>query len=85
MGVLSKLPNIGKVLEDKLIEAGIDTPEKLIELGSKEAFMRIRAYDDTACINMLYGLEGAVQGIKDNYLSDQTKQDLKLFYKTLKG
>jgi len=32
---------------------------------------------------MLYGLEGAVRGIKDTQLSKEIKQELKEFYKTL--
>jgi DNA transformation protein len=83
MSALQKLPNIGQVAEALLLDAGIDTPEKLIEIGSKEAFLRIRLNDQTACLHMLYGIEGAVEGIRDNDLSAETKQDLKAFYKTL--
>ena len=83
MTALQKLPNIGKVAEDLLIKAGIDTPEKLISIGSREAFLKIRLYDSTACIHMLYGLEGAVQGIRDNDLSDEDKQSLKSFFRSL--
>ena len=42
MGELMKLINIGKVLEKNLNEAGIHTEEQLREIGSKEAFIRIR-------------------------------------------
>lgn len=83
MSELQKLPNIGKVAEELLVNAGIDTPEKLISAGSKEAFLRIRLQDPTSCLHMLYGLEGAVQGIRDCELSIETKQDLKAFFKTL--
>lgn len=83
MSTLQKLPNIGKVAEALLLDSGVSTPEELISLGSKEAFLRIRLQDQTACLHMLYGLEGAVQGIPDTRLSDETKQDLKAFFKTL--
>lgn len=83
MGELQKLPNIGKVAEDLLIQAEIDTPEKLLALGSREAFLRIRLIDSGACLHMLYGLEGAVQGVRDTFLSPETKQGLKEFYKKL--
>ena len=83
MGILQKLPNIGKVAESLLIDAGIHSPEELLSMGSKEAFLRIRLKDQTVCLHMLYGLEGAVQGIPDTELSAETKQDLKKFYKTL--
>jgi DNA transformation protein len=34
---------------------------------------------------MLYGLQGAIDGIKDTFLAEDTKQDLKAFYKMLSG
>ncbi len=73
------MPNIGKEARKKLIAVGIDTPEKLIELGSKEAFIRIKTIDNTACFSMLQGLEGAIQGVRWHRLSDSTKKDLKEF------
>lgn len=81
---LIEMPNIGKEVSKKLIAVGIDTPEKLMELGSKEAFMRIRTIDDTACFSMLQGLEGAVQGIRWHHLPDPIKKDLKQFFDSLK-
>lgn len=84
MSTLSKLPNVGKVLESNLLAVGIDTPEKLQELGSKEAFRLIRLKADPgACLHMLYGIQGAIEGIPDKYLSESTKNDLKTFFKTL--
>lgn len=52
MNKLSDLPNVGKVLEQNLIAVGIQTPEQLREIGSKEAFVRIRLNADPghACI-----------------------------------
>ena len=35
---LSKLPNIGEVLEKQLEAVGIDTPEKLREIGTEQVF-----------------------------------------------
>lgn len=83
MGGLLKLPNIGKYAEEKLLAAGIATPEELLKVGSKAAFLRIRENDPTVCLHLLYGLEGAVQGIKDSRLSPETKQDLISFFKKL--
>ena len=37
MRELSKLPNIGKVVEEQLNEVGINTVDELIDIGSKEA------------------------------------------------
>ena len=39
---LSDLPNIGKELEKKLIQAGIKTPEQLKSTGSKNAFIKLK-------------------------------------------
>lgn len=83
MRKLSELPNIGKVTEKLLMENGIETPEDLYMAGSKEAFLKIRQIDSTACIRMLYGLEGAVQGIKDTQLSEDTKKEFLDFYNSL--
>jgi len=83
MNSLHELPNISKVIEGKLIAVGIDTPQVLKDIGSKEAFSKIKLKDSTSCINMLYAIEGAVEGIRWHYLSDDIKQELKLFYKTL--
>ena len=77
---LSKLPNIGAVLEQQLLQVGIDSPEKLAEIGSKQAWLRIRAMDSSACYNRLCALEGAIEGIRWHALSDAVKQDLKTFY-----
>lgn len=83
MSELEKLSNIGKVAASLLKEAGIGTTEKLMEAGSREAFLKIREIDPTACIRMLYGLEGAVQGKPDKLLSKETKEDLLKFYRAL--
>lgn len=83
MSKLSDLPNVGKVLEKNLIEVGITTPEQLKEIGAKEAFLRIRINDPTACLHMLYGIQGAIEGIRDVYLSKEVKQELKAFHNGL--
>jgi len=84
MSALSDLPNIGKVLESYLSRVGIETPEQLRVVGTEETFIRIRSQiDPGACLRMLYGIQGAVDGIPDKFLSDSTKEELKLFYKAL--
>lgn len=83
MGELSKLPNISIVIESKLNDAGIYSPDELYALGSENAFIQIRLKDPTVCLNMLYALEGATQNIRWHYLSSEKKDMLKAFYKTL--
>ncbi|EHQ90456.1 TfoX/Sxy family protein [Desulfosporosinus youngiae] len=86
MSALSHLPNVGKVLESNLLQVGIKTPEQLRDMGAEEAFIRIRAYvDQGACLHMLYGIQGAIEGVPDKLLEDSTKQRLRKFYKTLYG
>ena len=80
MGELSKLPNIGKVLEGQLNDVGISTVDDLMDIGSKEAWLRIRQMDESACINRLMALEGAIQNVRWHDLSDSDKRDLKDFY-----
>lgn len=84
MSALSQLPNVGTVLEDHLIAIGVKTPEQLKEMGSREAFLRIKIQRDSgACLNMLCGIQGAIEGIRWKYLSDKTKQELRAFYNSL--
>ncbi|MDD6042154.1 MAG: TfoX/Sxy family protein [Eubacteriaceae bacterium] len=84
MGELSKLPNIGKVVEEQLMLVGINDVEKLKEIGAKNAWLKIREIDESACINRLMALEGAIRGVKKTMLPDDVKDDLKEFYQLKK-
>ena len=84
MGELSKLPNIGKVVEKQLNEVRINTVDELINIGSKEAWLKIKEVDDSACLNRLMALEGAIQNIRWHNLSDEDKKNLKDFYNSQK-
>ncbi|MBW8011028.1 MAG: TfoX/Sxy family protein [Chloroflexi bacterium] len=74
---LSDLPNIGEELEKKLELVGIHNPDELIEFGSINAVRRISDVQDAGCINMLYALEGAIQGIRWHHLPAEHKQRIK--------
>lgn len=80
MGELQKIVNIGKELEKQLHEIGITTYDQLVDIGSQEAWMRIKEIDPSACINRLMALEGAIQNIRWHDLSEQDKKYLKDFY-----
>ena len=80
---LSAMPNIGAVVAALLIQAGIESPEQLRDLGAENTFIRLRAIDPGACINMLYGIEGAIQGIRWHDLDRGRKQELKEFFVSL--
>lgn len=80
MGELSKLPNIGKVVEEQLNQVGIFTEEKLKSTGAEQAWLKIQKIDESACIHRLLALEGAIQGVKKTLLPDERKLELKDFY-----
>ena len=80
MGGLSSLPNIGKVVEEQLMQVGVDSAEELKRIGARDAWLRIQAIDESACIHRLMALKGAIRGVKKSMLSDDVKADLKEFY-----
>lgn len=80
MGELSKLPNIGKTVEEQLNQVGIHTADELKRTGAKAAWIKIQEIDESACIHRLMALEGAVRGVKKTMLPDDVKADLKEFY-----
>ncbi|MFZ4740509.1 MAG: TfoX/Sxy family protein [Bacteroidales bacterium] len=81
---LSNHINIGKDTETKLIQLGIDSFDKLVSVGSVGAFIRLQSIDPGACLCLLYGLDGAIEGIKWNKLPPERKQALQQFYKMTK-
>ena len=84
MGELSEIPNIGKAVEEQLHQAGIETTKQLRETGSREAWLKIKANDPSACYNRLCALEGAIQGIRCHDLPEDDKRSLKEFYSARK-
>ena len=64
MSDLSQQINIGKELERKLIDVGIASFAELKNTGSEQAFLRLRAADPGACLNMLCALDGAIAGVR---------------------
>ena len=81
---LTNLPNIGKVLSERLIEVGIETVEELKTVGSENIFIRLLAVDDNSCINELFALEGAIQEIRWHKLDHDKKEELRMFYRMCK-
>ena len=85
MESLTDLPNIGKTLARKLNGIDVKSIQDLVEMGSESAIIKISSLENSgACINMLYALEGAKQGIRWHHLSDERKLELKAFYNQLK-
>lgn len=81
--LLSDLPNIGTVLQNRLVDAGITTPAELRSMGSRKAFVKIRGIDPGACLDMLYALEGAIRGVRWHRLPATRKSELKSFKEKL--
>lgn len=85
MSELTAMMNIGKEMERKLKSVGIDTPEKLIKLGSLQAFRMLKEAYPNVCLVHLYTLEGAIYNTEYNRLSEDRKKQLKAFSDSLKG
>ena len=84
MGEIAKMVNLGEVIEKQLGEVGITTAEQLRETGSKQAWLKIKAIDDSACIHRLLAMEGAIRGVKKTALPEDVKEDLREFYRAAK-
>lgn len=84
MTELTSMMNIGKEMARKLISVGIDSPEKLAKTGARQAFLKLRATYPQVCLVHLYALEGAIQNVEFNSLSEDTKKSLKEFSDFLK-
>ncbi len=77
---LTELPNIGSTLAKKLNLIGVRYEHELKEMGSENAFIKIATIDNSGtCINMLYALKSAIQGIRWHALNIERKQELKKF------
>lgn len=85
MSELTAMMNIGKEMSRKLTSVGIDTPEKLVELGAMQAFRKLKEAYPNVCLVHLYTLEGAIFNTEYNRLSEDRKKELKAFSDSLKG
>lgn len=84
MAELTEMMNIGKEMAKKLAAVGIDSSEKLIEAGSKQAFLQLKQEYPGVCLVHLYTLEGAITDTEFNCLSEEKKKELKEFSDFLK-
>lgn len=84
MSELTEMMNIGKEMAKKLMAVGIDSSEKLIQIGSKQAFLQLKQEYPNVCLVHLYTLEGAITNTGFNCLSEERKKELKEFSDFLK-
>lgn len=85
MTELTSMRNIGREMERKLTSVGIDSAEKLIQEGAKQAFIKLKAVYPKVCLVHLYTLEGAIHNTEYNRLSEEKKKELKEFSDFLNG
>lgn len=83
-----QLRNVGLKLAAKLVEAQIDSPEKLRRLGAKKAFEKMYAAGDSyGDFNAayLYALEGAIRDCDWLDIPDKIKQEYKEYAQSLQS
>ncbi len=84
---MMKLKNIGKRIAERLVLAGIETPEMLKKLGAKEVYLMFfekEGWSQTLCPCFLHALEGAITGERWNEISETKKEDFKKFSRAVK-
>lgn len=83
MTQLVDMKNIGTALAQRMESAGITSPDFLVDIGTKQAFLKVLEVYPEACINHLYAIAGAIEGVRWHNLSNDIKADLKDFYNSL--
>lgn len=77
MSAVETLPNIGKVLGERLRKAGIETDAALKKIGDAKAFLALRAeLPDDACVHTRLVLAGAVRGVRWHDLDEGLRKKL---------
>ncbi|MCP3660621.1 MAG: competence protein TfoX [Bacteroidetes bacterium] len=81
------LPNVGIKLAEKLINANIDSPQKLAEIGAESAFIKInetKGFCGKFNALYLYALEGAITNCNWLKIPEARKIEFKKFTKQLR-
>ena len=84
MAELTSMMNIGREMARKLTAVGVDSSEKLVEVGAKQAYFHLKMTYPQVCLVHLYALEGAIEQTEFNNLSAETKKELKEFSDAIK-
>ena len=83
-----QLRNVGPKLAERLVEAKIDTPEKLRQLGAKRAFEKMYATGDAYGdynAAYLYALEGAIRDCDWLDIPEKIKRNYKAYAQELQS
>ena len=84
---MKKLTNVGQRIAERLVDAGIESPEQLKKVGAKEIYMQLfekEGWSNLLCPCFLYALEGAITGERWNEIPDKKKEEFKAFSKSLR-
>ncbi len=77
MAASDSLKNIGPKTREWLAAVGIHTLADLEALGAVEAYRQLKAaFPDRVTLNALWGLQGALMGIRWNEIPEDIRQDL---------
>jgi DNA transformation protein len=77
MTTLRSLKNVGPKTIGWMEDVGIRTIEDLEQLGAAAAYVRLKsAFPHKISLNALWGLQGALLGIRWNQLPETMKADL---------
>jgi DNA transformation protein len=82
-----KLRNIGPVVAQKLINAGVHTPAELKKIGAKKAFLQIfktGGFCGKFHAAYLYALEGAITNCDWRAIPEKKKKEFKAFTEELR-
>ena len=86
---MRSLKNIGPTCAKYLCDSGIDTPKKLKGLGAKEAFLTMFEVGTLNALQLhpcyLYALQGAIDNVGFNEITENQKEDFKKFCKELRA
>lgn len=82
MGILG-VHNIGKVLELRLCEIGVNSIEELKALGTEKTFLRLHSVNKNTGRSILYSLEGAIVGVRWHDLDEKRKIELQSFFDSI--
>jgi len=81
MQELNSLPNISRIIKRKLNDVNILNAEQLKEIGSREAFTKIKTAFPKSCVYLLYRLEGAITEEKWYNLGKEKEKELSDYFK----
>lgn len=73
---LKDLPNLRLGTERMLKRAGIESVEALKQRGSLEAFKAIRAFNEEVTVELLWALEGAIEGKHWSVIPQSRREEL---------